>query len=147
MASTSYLYAKAKSAYADPSGTTGEIDWANNTIKAALVSSSYTPDYDNHATYSQITGTSNVLATASLTTKTWTKVGSGASAQYACKSDKVTFSGSYSARGMVLFKDTGDVTTSPLFCYLLLDNTPADVSSSIGIEVTPNATNGWILVG
>jgi hypothetical protein len=147
MASTSYIYAKAKSGYADPSGTTGEFDWANDTIKGALVSSSYVPDYDNHAYYAQITGTNNILMTASLAGKTFPKVGSGATAQYACKSNMISFTGSVSARGMVLFKDTGNVATSPLFAYVLLDNTPADVSSSVGIEVTPNATNGWILVG
>jgi hypothetical protein len=128
MASTSYIYAKAKSGYADPSGTTGEFDWANDTIKGALVSN-------------------NILMTASLAGKTFPKVGSGATAQYACKSNMISFTGSVSARGMVLFKDTGNVATSPLFAYVLLDNTPADVSSSVGIEVTPNATNGWILVG
>lgn len=143
-APASYLYANAKKYYADGAATT-KIDWAGGTIKAVLVASAYTPDYDNHAFFSSVTNT--VGTAASLTTKTETKIGTGATAKYALKSDVASFTGSLTARGLVIYQDTGTASTSPLICYVLLDSAPADVTTTVGINVTPDATNGWVLVG
>ena len=141
MASSAYMYANTKETFADGS----VIDWVNDAIRGQLVSSVYVPDYDTHEFLSSIT---NLVGTAVLVAgKTLVKLGAGATAQYALRSSALSFVGNLTARGMVLYKDTGVAATSRVIAYVLLDNTPADVSSSVGIDVTPDATNGWVRVG
>jgi hypothetical protein len=141
MASSAYMYANAKETFADGA----VIDWVNDAFKGVLVSSAYTPDYDTHEFLSSVTNT--VGTAVAVSGKTLAKIGTGATAQYALRSSAVSFTGNLTARGMVLYKDTGSAATSRLLSYVLLDNAPADVSSSVGIDVTPDSTNGWIRVG
>jgi len=106
----------------------GNLVPATDTIKAALVSSAYTPNLASQQYYSDISA--DVLNTPqALTTKT-TTAGT-------LKADNVTFSavtsgatGSYVA----LYKDTGTPTTSPLLC--LFDT----------ITGFPVATNGGDII-
>jgi hypothetical protein len=52
MAVTSYWYTSAfVYAFQDAATYPGPIDWENNTFKIALLSSSYTPDQDNHVRF------------------------------------------------------------------------------------------------
>jgi len=78
----------------------GSIDLENDTIKVALVTSSYTPDQDNHEDFADITnevsGTEGVF-----------------------DADDVTWSNStITARGAVVYKDSGTPATSWLICYI-----------------------------
>lgn len=152
MAASSSIYERAKQAYGD-GATTAEVDFVNDTLKGLLVSSAYAPNYDTHAFLSDVPAGQRLGAAVACANKSWAKVGAGATAKRAFKSDKLTFAGNYTAgnlgaaRGMVLYKDTGAEGTSLLLAYVLLDTTPADVSSATGIEVTPDATNGWLTVG
>jgi hypothetical protein len=147
-APTATPYNRARSLYGD-GATTADLDLVGDSIKALLVSSAYVPNFDTHAALADITNelAGNGYARQTLANKTWARVGSGATAKQVFKSDKVTFSasgGALTARAMVLFKDTGTPATSILLSYTLLDSAPADVTSSTGIEVTPDATNGWL---
>jgi hypothetical protein len=147
-APTATPFNRARSAYGD-GVTTADLDLVGGSVKALLVSSTYVPNYDTHATLADITNelAGNGYARQTLANKTWSRVGSGATAKQVFKSDKVTFSasgGALTARRMILFYDTGTASTSILLVDVLLDSAPADVTSSTGIEVTPDATNGWL---
>ena len=151
MASTSTAYATARSAH-----LAAGINYSSDTIKLLLVTSAYTPDYDNHQYRSSVTNevaSANGYTTGGITlsNKTVTKVGTGGSARYAAKSDPTVWTasgGSITARGAILYKDTGNSATSQLLAYILLDNTPADVTATSAgtLTVTPDATNGWYYI-
>jgi hypothetical protein len=142
------MYNRARQALGD-GATTAKFDFVNDTIKVLLVTSTYVPNFDTHGTLSDITNelSGNGYARQTIANKTWARVGTGASARFAFKGDKVTFTasgGSLTARGAVIYKDTGTASTSILLGYQLLDSTPADVTSSTGIEITPDATYGYL---
>jgi hypothetical protein len=99
----------------------GNIDLDSDSIKVALVSSSYTPDADQHDFFNDVTnevsGTGysaggEALVNPSLTIDT--------------DNDRVKFdaddvaweSSTITARGAVVYKSTGDASTSPLMLYL-----------------------------
>lgn len=142
-APTSTPYNRARQAFGD-GATTAKIDFVNDTIKGVLVNSSYVPNYDTHAFLSDVSAGYRQGTPVACANKTYTKVGTGGSAKQVFKSDKLTFAGALTARGMVLYKDTGVEGTSLLLAYVLLDSAPADVTSPVGIEVTPDGTNGWL---
>jgi hypothetical protein len=148
MASPTYTYERgAKAAYGD-GATTPELDLVNDTIKAVLVSSAYVPNYDTHAFLSDVPAGLRVGAAVALAGKAWTKVGAGDAAKRKFTSNMVAFPAA-TARGMVIFKDTGVEGTSLLLHYTLLNDAAGgtDVTSAVGIEVTPDATNGWFALG
>jgi hypothetical protein len=148
MASTNTPYNKARLTFMDGSALN-----VTDTIKGMLVSSAYTPNYDTHQYKSDVT---NELSTANgytaggatLGSKTWSLVGTGAAGKYVLQSSAIQWTasgGSITARYLILYKDTGTASTSPLLCCILIDNTPADVTATSGnpFTVTPDATNGW----
>jgi hypothetical protein len=143
MAVSATRYYKAADLYAS-----GGINWTGDTIKAVLLSASYTPNYETHAFLSDLTNTV-LSATLIGTTKSVTKVGAGASAKDALKGfdtsgSKVSFTGGATCRYMAIYKDTGTSTTSPLLCLV---DFGADQTSTVGFDITPDSTNGWMLVG
>jgi len=110
----------------------GTIDLDTDDIKVMLVTSAYTPDQDAHEFVSQVTnevvGTGYTADGASLTTKTVTADDTDNEGVF--DADDVTWSSStITARGAVLYKDTGTPATSPVICYL---DFGADKSSSNG---------------
>lgn len=141
MASTATAYNHARYLLA-----TGALDLSSGTFKMALVTSTYTPDYDTHQFVSSLTNelsgngyARQTLASVAVTKGTNKTKFSSANAVFTASG------GSLVARRAVIFKDTGVAGTSPLICSVLLDSTPADVTATDGgsITVAPDATNGF----
>lgn len=118
----------------------GTIDWDDNsttTIKCMLVTSSYSPDIDLHSVKNDITnevsGTGytaggNTVANRAITqdnTNDWAKYDGD---------DVVWSSSSITARGAVLYKDTGDGSTSPLVAYIDFGTDQQSVSADFTIQ-------------
>lgn len=110
----------------------GSIDLDTDTIKVALVTSSYTPDQDTHEDFAdvtnEITGTGYTAGGAALANKAVTKDTTDNEGVF--DADDVTWSSStITARGAVVYKDSGTASTSWLVCYL---DFGSDQSSSSG---------------
>lgn len=90
----------------------GSINLPSDTIKAALVSSSYTPNFSTHEFYSDISA--NVLDTPeTLGSKTVTLgVFDAADPTF------VAVAAGSTAKAVVLYKDTGLASSSPLLAYI-----------------------------
>lgn len=120
----------------------GNIDLDTDTIKVALVTSTYTPNIDTHEDFADITnevvGTGytaggNTLANAAVTADTTDDEG-------VFDADDTTWSTStITARGAVIYKDTGTPTTSWLIAYL---DFTTDQSSSAGNFTISFGTEG-----
>jgi len=98
------------------------VGWETaNTIKAMLVTSSYTPDIDNHANKSDVTnevsGNGYTAGGNEITNRAMVQDNANDLAK--STADNVIFSDvSITTRGAVIYKDTGDDTTSSLIAYL-----------------------------
>jgi hypothetical protein len=112
------LYDKAREAFLK-----GEIDWLTDTIKVVLVDTGdYTTDLTAHDYLDDVPVAARV-AVATLSGKTATNGVADA--------DDVTFSAvtGDECEALVLYKDTGTESTSPLIAYL---------DEGINLPVTPN---------
>jgi len=94
-----------------------KIDLASDTIKCALVTSTYTPNIDTHDFFdditNEVTGTGYTAGGATLATKTWTL--NTALDKMVFDADDASWPAStITARYAVLYKDTGTPSTSPL---------------------------------
>lgn len=99
----------------------GSIDLDTDTIKVALVTSSYTPNQDLHDFFDDVTdevsGTGYSAGGASLANKAVTQDNTNNKGVF--DADDVTWSTStITARGAVLYKSTGTASTSALICYI-----------------------------
>jgi hypothetical protein len=100
----------------------GGIDLLNDTIKVALVTSSYTPDKDVHDYFNDITNEAsgsgyNPENHPSLTNKAITQDDTNDRAEF--DADDVTWSAAtLTARGAILYKSTGTDSTSTLIAYI-----------------------------
>lgn len=97
------------------------IDLANDTIKVALLTSSYTPDIDTHAFFDDLTnevsGTGYTTGGMALAGKTTTQDNTDNEGVF--DANDLTWSTStITARYAVIYKDTGTPSTSPLICYI-----------------------------
>lgn len=115
-----------------------EIDLDSDTFKVILTSSSYSPDAATHDEYADVT---NELATANGYTQNNKTIGSptwsNSGGTLTWDGADVTWTasgGSITARYAVIFDDTA--TSDPLVCYILLDNSPADVTATTGNTLT-----------
>ncbi len=120
----------------------GSIDLDTDTIKVALVTSSYTPDQDVHDFFdditNEVTGTGYSAGGGSLATKTVTQDNTNDKGVF--DADDLTWSTStITARGAVIYKSTGTASTSPLIAYI---DFGADKVSSAG-----NFTIQWAAGG
>jgi len=110
----------------------GIIDLGSDTIRVMLVTSSYTPDQDAHefkdSVDNEVTGTGYTAKGETLTTPTVTANDSTDKGVF--DADDVTWgSSTITARGAVVYKDTGTIGTSPLIYYV---DFTEDKSSSSG---------------
>ena len=110
----------------------GGIDLDTDTIKVALVTSTYTPDQDAHEFWSdvtnEVTGTGYTAGGATLANAAVTQDNTDDEGVF--DADDVTWSSStITAAAAVIYKDTGTSTTSPIVCYL---DFGGDKSSSNG---------------
>lgn len=99
----------------------GSIDLDTDTIKVALVTSSYTPNQDVHDFFDDITnevsGTGYTAGGASLANKVVSADNTDDEGVF--DADDVTWTTStITARGAVVYKSTGTASTSPLICYI-----------------------------
>lgn len=110
----------------------GNIDLDTDTIKVALVTSAYTPNQDAHEDFAdvtnEVTGTGytadgEALASKAVTIDDTDNEGVFDAADVTWSSSTIT------ARGAVIYKDTGSAATSLLICYL---DFGSDQSSSAG---------------
>jgi hypothetical protein len=125
----------------------GDIDFVNDTIKAMLVSATYTPNKDDQfidtggasdAVDARLTGTTD----QALANKV---IGKDTTNDFAyLDADDVTFSAvttGQTAVGVVIYKDTGTPTTSKLIAYLDITDTPTN-GGDIGITFALPANGG-----
>ena len=110
----------------------GGIDLDTDTIKVALVTSSYTPDQDAHDFFDDVTnevsGTGYTAGGASLANKAVTADNTDNEGVF--DADDVTWSTStITARAAVVYKSTGTASPSALICYI---DFSTDKSSSAG---------------
>lgn len=97
------------------------ISLESDTIKVALVTSSYTPDQDAHEFFdditNEVTGTGYTAGGATLASKTVTADTANNAGVF--DAANVTWSTStITARGAVVYKSTGTASTSPLIEYI-----------------------------
>ena len=99
----------------------GSIDLDTDTIKVALVTSSYTPDRDVHDFFDDITnevvGTGYSAGGASLANKAVNQNNTNDRAEFDAD-DAAWASSTITARAAVIYKSTGVASTSPLIAYI-----------------------------
>lgn len=102
----------------------GQIVWTTDTIKCMLIDTgTYTPNFTSHEYLSDVTGGAIIATSGALSGKSAT--GGAADA------NDVTFSAvsGASCEALILFKDTGSSSTSPLIAY---------IDTATGLPITPN---------
>lgn len=120
----------------------GGIDLDTDTIKVALVTSTYTPNADTHEDFADITnevsGTGYTaggatLASAAVTADTTDDEGVFDAADVTWSTSTIT------ARGAIIYKDTGTASTSLLIAYI---DFGSDQISSAGNFIIQWASEG-----
>lgn len=115
----------------------GSIDLDSDTIKASFHTSSYTPDQDSHDFFDDVTNevstsgsyTSGAAGGITLTNKAVTQDNTDNEGVFDADDLSVTsFTGSF--QWVVLRKDTGTASTSPLICAI--DITSLSVTNGTG---------------
>lgn len=111
------LYDKGRDAFLN-----GSINWTSDTVKVALINTStYTVNLSTHQFFSDLSGVVGTPVALS---------GKSSSAGVANASTATFTAVTGSASGaLVIYKDTGTTTTSPLIAY---------IDSATGLPVTPN---------
>ena len=115
----------------------GTIDLENDVIRVALVTSSYTPDQDAHEFFDDITnevvGTGYVQEGAALASKAVTADNTDNEGVF--DAANVTWSSStITARGAVLYEDTGTPSTSALIAYIDFGSDKTSTAGDFTIE-------------
>lgn len=131
----------------------GTIDVDNDTFAVALTTSSYSPSASADTTYASITSevaAANGYATGGATMSSVTYTESAGTATWTAANTTWTASGgSIVARYAVIYKvsPTANGITKPLVAYILMDTTPADVTTTTGNTLTLswNASGIWTL--
>jgi len=129
----------------------GVIDVDTDVFIMGLSTSTYTPDAATHEILTSITNevSGNGYARQTLTSVTLTEP-VGGTWQFDSANPVFTASGgSIVARFWWIFDDTPTSPADPLFAYGLLDQTPADVTTTDGntLTVTVNANGYYRLSG
>jgi hypothetical protein len=122
------------------------VDWVTDTIKVALVTSTYTPNQDTHDFFDDIT---NELATATgytaggvtLGTKSTVYDSASNTTRMIAASASWTFSASKTMRYAIIYKDTGVAGTSPLLGYV---DFGSDQTTSGVFTINWDATDGTL---
>ncbi len=119
---------------------------SSDTLKVALVASTYTPNINTHVFFSdvtnEVTGTGYTAGGATLASLITAVDNTNNRASWSA--GNATWSTStITARGAVVYKSTGVSTTSPLLCYF--DFTTDQVSSAGTFSIVWNA-NGLLLL-
>jgi hypothetical protein len=119
----------------------GGIDLDTDTLKIALVTSSYTPDQDAHDNFddvtNEVTGTGYTSGGATLTPSVG--VDNTDNEGVFDAADVSWTTSTITARGAVIYKSTGTASTSKLICYL---DFGSDKSTSNGTFAITFAAEG-----
>lgn len=115
----------------------GSIDLDTDTIKVALVTSSYTPDQDAHEDFAdvtnEVTGTGYTAGGATLANKTVTADNTDNEGVF--DADDVTWSSStITARGAVVYKSTGTPANDLLVAYFDFGSDKTSTSGDFTIQ-------------
>lgn len=115
----------------------GSIDLDTDTIKVALVTSSYVPSQDNHDFFNDVTnevsGTGYSAGGATLATKTVTQDDSNDRGVF--DADDVSWATStITARAAVIYKSTGVSSTSALIAYIDFSTDQTTSATTFRIE-------------
>ncbi len=98
----------------------GTIDYANDTIKVALVTDSYTPNQDTHAFFDDVTneisGTGYTAGGETLANQAVSQDNTDNEGVFDAD-DQVWTGATFTTRAAVMYKDTGTPATSPLMFY------------------------------
>lgn len=99
----------------------GAVNLNTDTLKAMLVTSAYTPNIDTHRFRSDVTGEvasglGYTTGGVTLTNKAFTQDNTNDRANFDAD-DPSWATASFTARGLIIYKDTGTTTTSPLLFY------------------------------
>ncbi len=100
----------------------GRFDFLNHTFKVLLTSAAYTPDFDTHEFRSDVTnelpgGGGYTSGGKTLTNLSW--LYEPDNNQVVLRCDPVTWTAaSFSARRAVVYRDTGNLLTSPLLSWV-----------------------------
>lgn len=115
-----------------------QIDWATDEFKAVLVSAAYTPNLDTHEFLSDITAGKRIATSDAITDKTTTGGWAGTNAVV-----WQTVPAGTTCAAMVIIKDTGLISTSPLLAYLDtgITNLPLDPSGA-KVTLIPDSSTG-----
>lgn len=116
------------------------FDWNTDTIKVAVVTSAYTPDQDAHDFWNDVSAneasaSGYTAGGATLTTPTVTY--DTANNRIVLDADDVSWTSTITGRYLIVYKDTGTSTTSPLLGYY--DNV-TDFGGGSTLDVTWDAT-------
>lgn len=118
----------------------GGIDLDTDTIKVALVTSTYTPDQDAHDNFDDVTnevsGTGYTAGGATLGSVTVTADNTDNEGVFDA-ADTAWATSTITARGAVVYKSTGVASTSKLICYF--DFGSDQVSTAGTFTITWNA--------
>lgn len=124
----------------------GGIDLDTDTIKVALVTSTYTADIDADVYFSDITnevsGTGYTAGGATLASAAVTQDNTNDRGVFDANDVSWT-SSTITARGAVIYKDTGTSTTSPLIGYV---DFGADKTSTSGTFTISWSASGIVLL-
>lgn len=119
------------------------IDFDTDTIKVGLVTSTYTPDYDAHTTWNditnEVTGTNYTAGGATLGSTTLTESAGTVTFDAADTTWSQHASGFTTARYAIVYKSTGTASTSTLVACV-------DLVSDKG-NVTGDFTLAWDAAG
>ena len=121
------------------SSTAIDLSTSGDTIKVALVTSSYTPaaathDYWNDASANEVSGTNYTAGGATLGSKTLTLSAGTVTFDAADTTWSQSGSGFSNARYVILYKDTGVGSTSPLIAYHDMTTDKGNVSGDLTLE-------------
>jgi hypothetical protein len=130
------------------------INLSTADVRALVVSSTYTPNYDTHEFLSSVTSaelTTNGAARVALANKSLTADDVNDRAKFTCDPIEIgpASGGTIPARRMIVYVHTGNDATAILLGAVLLDDTAGgtDVVAQIGqkIRYTPHA-NGLLVL-
>jgi hypothetical protein len=102
-------------------GTFGDLSAGGTVVKCMLVTSGYSPDQDAHdyiddVGANEVSGTGYTAGGATLANKAVTQ--DNTDNEGVLDADDVSWTSStITARGAILYKDTGTPATSPMICY------------------------------
>jgi hypothetical protein len=120
----------------------GGIDLDTDTIKVALVTSSYSPNIDTHDFFddvtNEVTGTGYTAGGATLASVTLTVDTTNDRAVFDA-ADTTWGTSTITARGAVIYKSTGTASTSPLIAYI---DFTTDQTSSAGNFIIQWSSSG-----